>query len=428
MYSDAFFTAKHSARELSNVENNLLDAGVEQLKEWLTLTKARVESQKKSALAIDQFLSCLPGEGTTATTTLTNETALELFQGVLEYLNSASLRFHNQLRPCIQNQGGFNYRQDSSGGRAASGRRVFNRGDIIQHDQVAKCMELFYHPEQVAMVIQDIEDLYRAGTRESLDRCNAKIHALTDRLAPFRGLKKTDPLYLSYKANEEARLLVPSTPAIEPPYSITSIVKSLDLAERYADRLSKGLDFYGLTPDWAPQASFKFYMVMLDKHIRDFSTIETDFKAWQQDALEATKAKEWISSSEMAARIRKGNTEERCKALVDDRKATAITIADLSKEVSSQFQPLLDKIKNVETKIATAENKPLPTKIFESLTQVAFAPNKFMVGLQIASMGYNSITKIADDKGVEVNRKYLIKQVTSHVYAEADTALKRSSR
>ncbi|KAK4457632.1 hypothetical protein QBC42DRAFT_317384 [Cladorrhinum samala] len=281
---------------------------------------------------------------------------------------------------------------------------------LLTLKNVVGSTELFLHPDQVAMTVAELENLYFVGTQDAIAKAINHVKALKDRLGFLDQLKPSDPLFKSYMESEARLMVVPSGGDV--PTSISSLKTSLSHVRAMERRLYGGLDFYGHVATWVPSGSFEFYRAQLQTAMDDFELIKNNYFSYQKIAADQAKAKDRIQHARAAVEVGKKGCQADITALRTQLKTTANSIALLQQGVPSKRKALVEKIKQSADEIKNTFNVSLEAFV-NAATMMAFAPGLPMAAIQAASILHSGLDTVTDESGTTVQKDYVINKITA---------------
>ncbi|KAK4221377.1 hypothetical protein QBC38DRAFT_492202 [Podospora fimiseda] len=376
---------------------------------WLTTAKGELAAVPsgdyvaKALQTLDGLVAALP--------TTTDEALDAAFDDLTDALDGASAKLRSRMGVNISGGaygvGGHGSTQGGNGQPGASGTVS---SSLLTLKNIANSTELFLHPDQVAMTVAELENLYFVGTQDAISKVITHVRALKDRLAFLDELKPQDTLFKSYAQNEQQLMVVPSGGDV--PTSISSLKNSLNHVRAMERRLYSGFDFYGHVATWVPSGSFDFYKSQLQTALDDFIYIKDNYFSYQKIAKDQAKAKDRIQHARAAVEVGKRGCEADIKALRTQLKTTANSIAVLQEGVPSKRKALVERIKESADQIKNSFNVSLEAFV-NAATMMAFAPGLPMGAIQAASLLHSGLETVTDESGSTVQKDYVVNKITA---------------
>lgn len=262
---------------------------------------------------------------------------------------------------------------------------------------------IFVHPDQCRMLLDKAKIAYFVGGDELIASAAILLRRLIDRTAFAVELAADSPVRKLYEEHGDD-------------YAVSSGIDRLarlnDQATQLFSQLRLGSDYYGHAATYAPLVSESYYQDLLDRQLGHLEVVESAYKAYYA-AFEAQQTTlDQVRQARAQARAAIDDAQAQLTILGQLTAQTARAIAVYAPQLATKKQALLDAMKGLEDQI----NKKFDVSfdnILSALTTVAFAPNKFMVGVQLAGVLYKGAEEIPNDQGVDVNKKYLISGIRS---------------
>ncbi|OSS48479.1 hypothetical protein B5807_07581 [Epicoccum nigrum] len=277
--------------------------------------------------------------------------------------------------------------------------------DLITPENIRNSTERLYHPDQIAMVLRDVENACFTG---AISEAQAYLNTLISRLGFSEKLKKTDLLYVAYATKETLELhILPSSGA---PTSISSPNKTFSSAKQYGRQLNQYLDLYGHSQQWVPTGSFRFYEAQLTATLSDFTLVKTDFWTYQDMPKNQANRAWQIKAARQAATQSRDRAAQEMLALESELNSTADRISKMSAGIPKKRSDLDGKIKEIAADI----NHHFSVSLSDCLgaaAQMAFSPGWPMTMIQGATLLNTAATEIIDDMDQKVKKEYLVNSI-----------------
>jgi hypothetical protein len=400
VYNDAFRVAYMACEDYYDSKK------ASDLKVWVEFLRTTITQPKSLVDKIKNFGSSY--------TTLTASDLEAAVNGILNSLDSASADFSSILSSQLGCEGGAygvgGQGTPQSGQNGASGKMgsvVLNR--TMREDDICNSNEILIHPDQVAMTLRDIGNDYFLGTNKSLLNCSNALRTLKGRLSFLDSLKPDDPLFQAYSSNETDLYVLSS--GTSTPTSVTSLKNSLTQARGYMSQLGQHLDIYCHSQTWVPRGSYDFYQEQLGEFMTDLSDIEDNYFNYKDTASDQTKKRGAIRRSLAVAQSLITRADSDFNQLQLEQDATAKAIASFSPLIPIKRKGLVAEIEKLEDDIKN--HFSISTSDFlDAAAQFAFAPGLPMAAVQAGRLFFNATTSIPDGSNVEVNKDYLVDEVS----------------
>ncbi|QDG52928.1 hypothetical protein FIV42_19930 [Persicimonas caeni] len=262
---------------------------------------------------------------------------------------------------------------------------------------------VFAHPDQCDMLLAKAEMAYFTGTDEHLQSAIIWARRVFERTSFAKDLDDDSALRALY-ADKQASLGIHA--------GIEQLAQINDRAGQMLNQMKVGKDYFDHAATWAPLTSLDFLRSILDQQLSNLETIEASYTAYfdalaEQKAtfkqLRAMRAKAHHAIS--AAR----NKLEMLEGMADD---TARAIELYEPQIEAKKDALEEELAKAKDDITSRFSFNF-NDLVNGLTMVAFAPQKFMIALQVTDLLYKGAFTVPNDKGVDVNKSYLIKHVAS---------------
>lgn len=258
---------------------------------------------------------------------------------------------------------------------------------------------VFAHPDQCQMLLQKASTLYYAG---DIQKSVVLLKRLLNRLRFVDSLSKADRLYQAYQDNE-ARLF--TSRSIE---RLKSIYKTANGLMR---QINLRQDFYGRSYQYTPRGSYKFYDDQSQRLLNNLEIIESAYSDYFKSLKTQSASIDMVKSARSHADL----IIEQANGIIDRLKKeveiTSYSIAAFDPVIKSKRQEVHGLIENVKEEIKNTFSVNF-SDIVNALTLCAFAPNKFMMSIQLGDLLYKASAEIPDDQGNHVNKGYLLNSIS----------------
>lgn len=265
---------------------------------------------------------------------------------------------------------------------------------------------IFVHPSQCERLLYKIKIAYWA-----LDPVNHPTGVKDLMISLMRLKARTDPFVDLDPDSDLAKLYSENEAAIGALGSLTQL-KNINIeVTDYIRQLKLGRDFFGYESQHVPQGSFSFYQDLLNQLVANFESIETAYKTYFAELTENKDLTEHITQARQGQKRIVANAHSQISSLKTLAAKTADVIDGFQSVLSPLKQTLEAKLKEFQDEINEHFDFNFDT-VFQSLTSLAFAPESAMMVLtQAGQFLYNGITKVTDDRGMPVNKDYMVSQV-----------------
>ncbi|NIF05921.1 hypothetical protein F3J23_10755 [Chryseobacterium sp. Tr-659] len=195
-------------------------------------------------------------------------------------------------------------------------------------------------------------------------------------------------------------------------------------ANAYMRQFAKGMDYYGHGYNYVPLVALKQYQTVLQTLVNNLQEIENAYASYFSSLQNQDQTRANVQIVKSAA----GTAVKTAQANIDDlynlMDTTGQNIGQYEVPIATKEAYLEATIKQTSLDIMAYYNAPDGFEIFDdvvsALSTFAMAPSGFMGFLQGAdtiAKTINSFSKAAatipDDQGSQINRTYLVSQVTS---------------
>ncbi|MBF0423138.1 MAG: hypothetical protein HQL73_09105 [Magnetococcales bacterium] len=328
-------------------------------------------------------------------------------------LSAIQTGFASTLRTCVDVSGGIYgvYGDGKTNGKDGTPGKPGSYTGLLfgtPMDWVGDKFPQFFliHPSQCARFMERIKlDYWRLDPvtyPDGVADLIIRLLRLQARTQPF-ARAAVDSLLVKYYNRNEAFF-----GAVNAVASLAAIYQE---SSQYLSQIKQGLDLFGYNSNHVPLGSLSFYQTLLKALCDNFSVLETAYNNYFK-ALQTQKA---TTDQIIATRQRQAITISNAQSQLSSLKSLTLKTARVIDGYQTILPPLKqaveDKIKALEDKIKNHFDFNFDT-FFQSLTTLAFAPeSSFMALTQAGSFLYNGAAKVTDDKGLPVNKSYLVGQL-----------------
>ncbi|MFQ7248772.1 MAG: hypothetical protein ACLRPH_06800 [Ruminococcus sp.] len=246
------------------------------------------------------------------------------------------------------------------------------------------------HPEHCRMLFQKAQQFFYLADKTSHPENAAKAASLFLRLIP---LADDDASTVNYSAETERLLDTRNSHS-----TFLTIARQADA--RYL-KLCSGLDYYGMSPIYAPMGSFSFYGSQLPSWLDDLSSIETEYSQYKDLEKEQFHQVQALKSARNEATYTRIKAQQQLKVIQSESVALASDIAICTRMASDGKNKLEKLIKKFRALIDHAFGYTFDD-FLNALSLCGFAPNSpLIVGSQIGDLisKGSSVIKTADGMG-----------------------------
>ncbi len=268
-------------------------------------------------------------------------------------------------------------------------------------------LSFFMHPSQCARMLERIHLKYwtldSASRPEDAKRLMSMMLGLQERTRPFHDISSEGNIARFFKENEK------SYGAIN---AVDSLFDIFMQVTQLAAQLRHGRSCFGYEADHVPLASFTYYENLLDKTLPNFKELEASYK----DYFTALKENQASTSQIKAARSRYHETintaGQQLKSLTAQSAATGRVISGYQVILPPLKKQLLEKIGKFEEAIRKYFEFDLFIMVDIVSSIASGSASEVDVLSELGDFLYDDTSgKIADDSGLEVDKKKLVKQV-----------------
>jgi hypothetical protein len=333
-------------------------------------------------------------------------------QGLLRNLNMS-------LQSSIDVSGG-NY------GVYGDGLTNGNNGDMgkpgtLQHilfDKPLNLIEKSYspfmmiHPSQCTRLLEKIKLMYLTidpvSNPQGVKDVLILLLRLQSRTALFDSAKDDSELVKFYNENEA---MIGSVGAV------TQLRNVYNQSTNFLIQLKNGKDMFGYDSTYVPLVSFEAYEKTLDELIDNFGMLQTVYNNYFQQLQDHTAEMEHVKQARESLTIIKRNAQDDIDQLKHRVLKSEKVIDGYQYILPPLKKKLLDTLTSLEVDIKEYFDFNIDNLI-HSLSTLAFAPESvFMIAATVGEFIHNAETKITNDKGIPVNKKYMVRQIST---VEAD--------
>lgn len=276
----------------------------------------------------------------------------------------------------------------------------------INLDRLSKTPIFFAHPSELSMLLEKAKLLYfnLDGTdKEALDNTYALFNRIRNRTVLFKGLSKESALYKEY-TEKEYGLGVSN--------SIAQLVSIYDVASSYIFQLTHGQDFFGYIYDYVPLVSYSEYETLLQTLLDNFKDLEKNYNQYYQELRDKKNNVDYIKSARSQISSIQYNATLDLGVLEKDINTEAQNIDFYQSTLEQKKQDILNGMDDLKSALASHFDFNIDS-FFSSLSMIAFDPSsKAMLFVESTKQVYDSFNKVTNDEGIQVNKDYIIRNLT----------------
>lgn len=190
----------------------------------------------------------------------------------------------------------------------------------------------------------------------------------------------------------------------------------LEEAQARLARLQLGQDMFGQNEIWAPRLSYFYYGERIKEMITSYKSLTKELAAYQNNDSKATEQREAVSKVRELVQSEGAAVQTRLDALLNENgplQATAYRIRALDPIMKEQQRHLKDQMQLVADQIKDSINFK---KLLEAFTTMASSKSKGEAAKNALKSGhlvYQALTVVNDADGGSIDKKLLIKKVTT---------------
>ncbi|CAI6333541.1 unnamed protein product [Periconia digitata] len=379
------------------------------LRSWASFVKQKFQKVKSLALTIDS-LQALLGEAPKEIDVANELSIRKLVQKIASQLSNRSETFMSRVGA---DTGPGTY---GRGGKGAPGQVAGNNGhpgtsgsytrSILVNDIFLDSDFIIMHPDQVAMAVRRIENLYYVG---EIEKTSAAVSSLLARLDWLDSVKEDSPICATYRKDERSLFIVPSDSSNEFPHSINSLKSSKEKLIAYSTQLITS-DFYGHSPTWVPRGGPTFYAdtyANIKKDSQNLGPIFTKFQTLAREHVmtESERVSARVAASSSITRAR-GDIEE----LKERMKVSEEKIRKYHKALATDVTAINREMEKARYEVSGTWNFNMKNFV-SAASQFVFAPGAAMGVVQLVGLLETAHRTVQDTSGLEVDKTYVIDQL-----------------
>ena len=279
------------------------------------------------------------------------------------------------------------------------------------------------HPVQCQMLLRKAEGLHYRGDAESISSAIDLLNRLVQRLAFAEKLEPQDALYQAYLSAEPS-MLIASLPRTEKQSirdaqgkqffksaAIQQLVHIREQAQNRLETIHMGNNYYGLSADYVPRASYDTMSASLKASLSMFKSIAASYARWNKLVVEQAFSKQDLQNAVQHCDDLEASSRVSGQRLLGMMATTANLIASLQLEFASRRLKVKAAIEKVADKISNAFGGIHLEDIVEAATMLAFSPELPMAGIQGVSLLNKAITQVKDEHGVAIDKSLLVTKI-----------------
>jgi len=393
--------------------------------QWLSQLQnlAKLSSLDPKKEALQQLINLIPDDVQhsgliqtlkDALSSSTEETFSQLIEQAAFQLQALSTGYESALRVCVDNSGGaygvYGDGKTSGQNGIAGGSGILQRILVGAPDEIAaQEFSSFFlvHPSQCVRLLNKVKLMYwtldPVANPQGVTDIMTLLLRLQARTKLFVDARDDSALVNYYNQNEATVGAIGSVNQLRALYEETT---------RYLAQIKQGYDLFGYEGNHVPLGSFDFYKGVLDEVLANFSALEIDYNNYfssleaqnaQMEDIRKARDKQQSIIATAQSRIDALQSLALKTALVIDGYQTVLT--PLKKALDKKITDLGDAVRNFDFNFDS---------VLQSLTSLAFAPeSQVMMLTQGSQFLYDGLTKVTDDKGMRINKDYLVSQLKS---------------
>lgn len=304
--------------------------------------------------------------------------------------------------------------QGKSGNEGAEGKQSVVIAD--ESETILAASTCFLHPVQCQMLLSKAKlflflgtDDHRARALTLLERLQLRLSFLGDSTTP-KDVSKT-ALGEAYRTAEPSLHIVSGDDQEEP----VSIQRLRDIRNEVENRL-RGLHIPEAktkpVPIKVPRASFAFYADYATSFLKELKNIEDVYIKYLNNDISEERKKQAVEGRESTCQRSISSRRDLVETVRHDMDSVTrkISVADETMNTfKMKLTQTLDRLKQNVAKLLGFNFDDLVS----ALSQVIFTGgSKWMMANQGLSFAYDSLTKIQNDSGVPVDRRYLLNNIS----------------
>ncbi|KAJ4269007.1 hypothetical protein NW762_003080 [Fusarium torreyae] len=285
----------------------------------------------------------------------------------------------------------------------------------------------FAHPTQCHMMLERAKARYYAGiptpSKEAdkrktapLGEALAVLETLTDRLMfldPKHQPKvmSSTTLFKAYK-RADATLNIPDAGngGSDMPASLSQLISIRTEALSLLASIDAGVDAFGDQLNSVPTGSFSFYHGHLINSLAYLAEAERKYQIYKKAADKSAENKEHIENSKRATEAAVSYNNSMIRDIYHELNDSAANLERFSYPLAQAKTKLIAAAKAVESELKKVISIPYD-ELVSAGAQIMFVPKWPMMALQGLSIYHQTTSKIIEDDGRAVDRKYLVRRV-----------------
>ncbi|KAF3921110.1 hypothetical protein AA313_de0209698 [Arthrobotrys entomopaga] len=339
-----------------------------------------------------------------------------LLRNIKSSLNAQMDNIRGNLRLCFKSKPGTGGPAGSGpGGNGTAGQKgdVNKQGGVKVKDMAftenSSSLDIpavLAQPDQCQMLLNIADDAYFLGPGEGYQTANSLYTRLTRRLHFVPKLLENlqtqpePPLLTAYQTMEYSQKL-----------TLNAVVQLKQIYERaqtslHQLRATQQQDMFGKTEDWSPRFSYTFYRNRIKGLLTHIEILEKNYREYK-DAPVAN-----LKSAVEKASVHLANVIQQKEMLTKDNgplETAANQIAVFTPILKKYRTDLKDAISIIEESIKSSLNTD-PMIFLDALSQVAFSPEPFMIGVQGLTIGHKVFSTVQSSDGTQVEKSYVVEQ------------------
>ena len=282
-------------------------------------------------------------------------------------------------------------------------------GAVSDLQNATKGLFFFVHPSQLMMLLEKAKLMYFSldGTNKTaVQDIMVLLQRIRGRASIFKNLDSKSELYKNY-SSQELSFGVSN--------SVAQLASIYDAANSYLNQLLQGEDFFGYNSQYVPMVAYDEYEKILEQLLPSFKIVEDDYNSYYQNLKEQKKRLDSIRSARSQLNTIIANTISDIDILKDKLKDEATNIDFYQSTLKEKKDAALAAIKRLKNDVAVHFDANFDS-FFASMSMIAFAPeSKLMLFTEASKTLYDGMNKVTDDDGVQVNKDYLIRNLSEAV-------------